>query len=90
MTIPRQLAPTVGLAHDGVEFLKGSFSGIEELTIWLDEEKSGPNKSRGINRHGITLGETGKFVASDQNCDGASSIRFKSMRLGLHRVQLPP
>ena len=31
MTIPRQLAPTVGPAHGGVEFLKGSLSGIEKL-----------------------------------------------------------
>ena len=33
MTIPRQLAPTVGLAHGGVEFLEGFLSGIEKLTI---------------------------------------------------------
>ena len=29
MTIPRQLAPTVGLAHSGFEFLKGNFKGIK-------------------------------------------------------------
>ena len=29
MTIPRQLAPTVGLSHDGFEFLKGNFEGIK-------------------------------------------------------------
>ena len=29
MTIPRQLAPTVGLSHDGFEFLKGNFVGIK-------------------------------------------------------------
>ena len=29
MTIPRQLAPTVGPAHDGFEFLKGSFEGFK-------------------------------------------------------------
>ena len=34
MTIPRQLAPTVGLAHGGVEFLEGFFLGIEELAIF--------------------------------------------------------
>ena len=33
MTIPRQLAPTVGLAHGGVEFLEGSLVGIEKLAI---------------------------------------------------------
>ena len=30
MTIPRQLAPTVGPAHGGFEFLKGSFEGLKE------------------------------------------------------------
>ena len=40
MTIPRQLAPTVGLAHGGDEFLEGSFSGVEKLTISSDEEES--------------------------------------------------
>ena len=29
MTNPRQLAPTVGPAHGGFEFLKGSFEGIK-------------------------------------------------------------
>ena len=27
MTIPRQLAPTVGLSHDGFKFLEGNFEG---------------------------------------------------------------
>ena len=27
--IPRQLAPTVGLSHNGVEFLKGIFDGLK-------------------------------------------------------------
>ena len=29
MTNPRQLAPTVGLSHDGFEFLEGSFEGLK-------------------------------------------------------------
>ena len=29
MIIPRQLAPTVGLSHDGVEFLKGCSEGLK-------------------------------------------------------------
>ena len=32
MTIPRQLAPTVGPAH-GFEFLKGSFEGIKGYAV---------------------------------------------------------
>ena len=33
MTIPRQLAPTVGPAHGGFEFLKGSFEGIKGYAV---------------------------------------------------------
>ena len=29
VTNPRQLAPSVGLSHDGFEFLKGSFDGLK-------------------------------------------------------------
>ena len=34
MFIPLQLAPTMGLAHGGVEFLEGSLLGIEKFTIF--------------------------------------------------------
>ena len=40
MTIPRQLAPTVGLTHGGVEFLEGFLSGIEKLAIDVMKEAS--------------------------------------------------
>ena len=33
MTIPRQLAPTVGPAHGGFEFLKGSFKGLKGYVV---------------------------------------------------------
>ena len=33
MTKPRQLAPTVGPAHGGFEFLKGSFEGIKGYAV---------------------------------------------------------
>ena len=39
MLIPRQLAPTVGPAHGGVEFLEGYILGTEGLAIFSDEEK---------------------------------------------------
>ena len=38
VTKPRQLAPTVGLAHGGVEFLKGSFLGFEKFAIFTYED----------------------------------------------------
>ena len=33
MTNPRQLAPTMGLSHDGFEFLKGSFNGLKGYAV---------------------------------------------------------
>ena len=33
MTIPRQLAPTVGLSHDGFKFLEGNFEGIKGYVV---------------------------------------------------------
>ena len=54
MTIPRQLAPTVGPAHGGFEFLKGNFEGLKgyvtgQMTksrrgkIYIDDEGWGPD-----------------------------------------------
>ena len=33
MLIPRQLAPTLGLSHDGFEFLKGSPEGLKGYVV---------------------------------------------------------
>ena len=33
MLIPRQLAPTVGLSHDGFRFLEGHFEGLEGYVV---------------------------------------------------------
>ena len=33
MTIPRQLAPTVGPVHGGFEFLKGNFEGLKGYVV---------------------------------------------------------
>ena len=33
MTKPRQLAPTMGLSHDGFEFLEGSFEGLKGYAV---------------------------------------------------------
>ena len=40
MTNTRQLAPTVGLAHGGVEFLKGSLLGTEKFIIFRMKKDS--------------------------------------------------
>ena len=53
MTLPRQLAPTVGLAHGGFEFLKGRFEmlkgyAVGQMTkshrgkLYIDDEGWGP------------------------------------------------
>ena len=42
MKIPRQLAPTVGPAHGGFEFLKGSFEGIKGYAVgWMTKSRCG-------------------------------------------------
>ena len=33
MTKPRQLAPTMGLSHDGFKFLEGRFEGLEGYAV---------------------------------------------------------
>ena len=54
MTIPRQLAPTVGRAHGRFEFLKGNFKGLKGYVvgrmtksrrgkIYIDDEGWGPD-----------------------------------------------
>ena len=53
MTTPRQLAPTVGPAHGGFEFLKGNFEGLKGYAVgrmaksrhdklYIDDEGWGP------------------------------------------------
>ena len=42
MLIPRQLAPTVGLSHDGFEFLKGNFEGLKGYVVgWMTKSRRG-------------------------------------------------
>ena len=46
MLIPRQLTPTVGLAHGGDEFLEGSFSRDQEVHNVPDKERFQKDLSR--------------------------------------------
>ena len=42
MTNPRQLAPTMGPAHGGFEFLKGSFEGLKGYVVgWMTKIRRG-------------------------------------------------
>ena len=56
VTIPQQLAPTVGPAHGGFEFLKGNFEWLKGYIVgrmtksrrgklYIDDEGSGPEAS---------------------------------------------
>ena len=40
MTKPQQLAPTVGLSHDGFEVLEGSFEGLKGYAVgWMTKSR---------------------------------------------------
>ena len=42
MSTPRQLAPTVGPAHGGFEFLKGNFEGLKGyIAGWMTKSRPG-------------------------------------------------
>ena len=42
MTKPRQLAPTVGLSHDGFKFLEGRFEGLKGYAVgWMTKSRRG-------------------------------------------------
>ena len=42
MIIPRQLAPSVGLLHDGLKFLKGNFEGLKGYAMgWMTKIRRG-------------------------------------------------
>ena len=64
MTNPRQLAPTVGPAHSGVEFLEGSLTGIKEFAIFQIRKNQ--------------LGEFASTLSSSYQI--LQSVRFTSQR----------
>src|SRR4051812_47111764 len=42
VTKPQQLAPTVGLSHDGFKFLEGRFEGLEGYAVgWMTKSRRG-------------------------------------------------
>ena len=42
MTKPRQLAPTMGLSHDGFKFLEGRFEGLKGYAVgWMTKSRRG-------------------------------------------------
>ena len=70
MLIPRQLAPTVGLSHDGFEFLKGNFEGyaVGWMTksrrgkLYIDDEGWGPEAGSIEYGYRVPFGEIHVFI----------------------------
>ena len=73
MTIPRQLAPTVGPAHGGFEFLKGNFEGIKGYAvgrmtksrrgkIYIDDAGWGPEAGSIEYRYWVPFGGIHVFI----------------------------
>ena len=77
MTNPRQLAPTVGPAHGGIEFLKGSVIGSEKFAIF-------PVQQAGVEKFTSMMSSS---IKSDQVfCGGRYEIEIV---LGLQIMRLP-
>ena len=73
MIFPRQLAPTVGLLHDGFEFLKGSFEGLKGYAVgqmtkscrgklYIDDEGWGPEAGSIEYRYRVSFGGIHVFI----------------------------
>ena len=74
MTIPRQLAPTVGPAHGGFEFLKGNFEGLKGYAmgrmtksrhgkLYIDDEGWGPEAGSIEYRYRVPFGGIHVFIS---------------------------
>lgn len=80
VTKTRQLAPTVGPAHDGFEFLKGSFPGIEGYTVgrmtksrrgklYIDDAGWGPEADSIEYGYRVPFGEIHVFIGKIRGSD---------------------
>ena len=89
MTKPRQLAPTVGLSHDGFEFLKGNFEGrkgyaVGRMTkshrgkLYINDTGWGPDAGSIEYRYRVPFGEIhvfiGKIGESEAKLDTCANI----------------
>ena len=73
MTNPRQLAPTMGLSHDGFELLKGSFDGLKGYAVgrmtksrrgklYIDNARWGPEADLIEYGYGVPFGGVHVFI----------------------------
>ena len=104
MTIPRQLVPTVGLSHDGFEFLKGSFEGLKGYAVgrmtksrrgklYIDDEGWGPYAGSIEYGYGVPFGGIhvfiGKISAPGPEPDICTDIIETAQRARPARAQPP-
>ena len=95
MTIPRQLAPTVGPAHGGFKFLQGSFEGIKGYAmgrmtksrrgkIYIDDAGWGPEAGSIEYGYRVSFGGIhvfiGKIGESEPQPDACTDIREMAQR----------
>ena len=95
MTNPRQLAPTVGLPHDGFEFLKGSFDGLKGYVVgrmtkihrgklYIDNAGWGPEADSIKYGYRVPFGGIHVFISKiGEPAPGRTSTPTSSKRLGV-------
>ena len=73
MIFPRELAPTVGLSHDGFKFLEGKFEGLKGYVVgrmtkshrsklYIDDAGWGPEASSIEYRYRVPFGGIHVFI----------------------------
>src|SRR3954469_12446693 len=73
VTKPRQLAPTVGLSHDGFKFLEGNFEGLKgyavrrmtkshRVKLYIDDAGWGPEAGSIEYGYGVPFGGIHVFI----------------------------
>ena len=102
MTIPRQLAPTVGPAHDGFEFLKGNFEGLKGYIVgrmtksrrdklYIDDKGWGPEAGSIEYGYRVPFGGIhvfiGKIGEPGPEPDTCTDLVETAQRASLARVQ---
>ena len=95
MTIPRQLAPTVGLSHDGFKFLKGSFEGLKGYVVgrmtksrrsklYIDDEGWGPEAGSIEYGYRVPFGGIHVFIGKIGESGPESNICTNSILTAQH------
>ena len=96
MTVPRQLAPTLGPAHGGFEFLKGSFEGLKGYAVgrmtksrrgklYIDDANWGPDAGSIEYGYRVPFGGIHVFIGKiGEPGLSRTSAPISSRRLSVH------